>query len=77
MHGPVVLAMHEACCRRPLLMQPGTDLLDRLIRVGPGPRFRVADTRPERHARFLQPLYTMQEGWPYWVYFDLGQRWLY
>jgi hypothetical protein len=58
-------------------MEPGSDLLDRLIHVGPGPRFRVADTRPERHARFLEPLYTMREGWPYWVYFDLGERWLY
>jgi DUF1680 family protein len=77
MHGPVVLAMQEACCRRPLLMEPNTDLPDRLIHVGPGPRFRVADTRPERHARFLEPLYTMHEGWPYWVYFDLGERWLY
>jgi hypothetical protein len=36
MHGPVVLAMQEACCRRPLLMEPGFDLLDRLIHVAPG-----------------------------------------
>jgi uncharacterized protein len=35
MHGPVVLAMHEACCRRPLLMEPGADLPDRLIHAGP------------------------------------------
>lgn len=77
MHGPVVLAMHEACCRRPLLMEPGGDLLSRLIQVGPGPRFRVTDTGPERHARFLEPLYAMQEGWPYWLYFDLGGGWLY
>jgi len=77
MHGPVVLAMHEACCRRPLLMETGADLPSRLVEVGPGPRFRVADTRPERHARFLEPFYRMQEGWPYRVYFDLGERWLY
>ncbi|MBV9169135.1 MAG: glycoside hydrolase family 127 protein [Chloroflexi bacterium] len=76
-YGPVVLAMHEACCRRPLLMSAGADLLSNLVQVGPGPRFRVTDTRPERHARFLEPLYTMEGGWPYWVYFDLGGDWLY
>jgi DUF1680 family protein len=77
MYGPVVLAMHEACCRRPLLMDPVANLHDRLTHVEPGTRFRLTDTRPERHARFLEPLYAMKEGWPYWVYFDLSERWLY
>jgi hypothetical protein len=71
MWGPVVLAQDEACCRRPFALEPGTELSSRLVREGPGLRFRILDTIPERHTRFLQPLYTFPGFWPYWVYFDL------
>jgi hypothetical protein len=71
MWGPVVLAQDEACCRRPLALEPGTELSSRLVREGPELRFRILDTIPERHIRFLQPLYTVPGFWPYWVYFDL------
>jgi hypothetical protein len=71
MWGPVVLAQDEACCRRPFSLEPGTDLTSRLVRETPELRFRITDTSPERHTRFLQPLYTIPGFWPYWVYFDL------
>ncbi len=71
MWGPVVLAQDEACCRRPFALEPGGELSSRLVREGPNLRFRILDTIPERHTRFLQPLYTFPGFWPYWVYFDL------
>jgi hypothetical protein len=40
-------------------------------------RFQIVDTAPERHRRFLQPLYTFPAFWPYWVYFDLREPPLY
>ncbi len=77
MYGPVVLAQDEACCRRPLSLAPATSLTTRLVREGPGLRFRITNTMPERHTRFLQPLYDFPAHWPYWVYFDLHARPLY
>jgi uncharacterized protein len=74
--GPVVLAQDEACCRRPLALEPGDDLARRLVREGPA-RFRILDTAPERHPRFLQPFYAFPAFWPYWVYFDLDAPPLY
>ncbi len=74
--GPVVLAQDEACCRRPLALGPGTELEHRLVQEGPV-RFRILDTIPERHTRFLQPLYTFPAFWPYWMYFDLDAPPLY
>ncbi len=74
--GPVVLAQDEACCRRPLALEPGTDLRARLVQEGPV-RFRITDTAPERHARYLQPYYAFPGFWPYWVYFDLDAAPLY
>ncbi len=71
MWGPVVLAQDEACCRRPFALEPGTDLSSRLVRETAELRFRITDTSPERHTRFLQPFYTIPGFWPYWVYFDL------
>ena len=40
-------------------------------------RFWIGDTMPERHRRFLQPLYGFPGFWPYWVYFDLDAPPLY
>ncbi len=74
--GPVVLAQDEACCRRPFALARGADLADRLIQEGPA-RFRILDTAPERHTRFLQPYYAFPAYWPYWVYFDLDAPALY
>ena len=71
MWGPVVMAQDEACCRRPFALEPGTELSSRLVREGPGLRFRILNTLPERHTRYLQPFYTIPGFWPYWVYFDL------
>src|SRR6185295_17320856 len=71
MFGPVVLAQDEACCRRPLALAPGQWLADALTREDGALRFRIHDPAPERHERFLQPLYTFPAFWPYWVYFDL------
>ena len=76
LRGPVVLAQDEACCRRPLALEPGAELADRLVQEGPA-RFRLLDAAPERHTRFLQPLYTFPGFWPYWVYFDLDAPPLY
>ena len=74
--GPVVLAQDEACCRRPLALERGGDVQDRLVREGPV-RFRITDTAPERHTRYLQPYYAFPAFWPYWVYFDLDAAPLY
>jgi len=32
---------------------------------------------PERHGRFLQPLYAFPAFWPSWIYFDLDAAPLY
>jgi len=76
--GPTVLAQDEACCRRPFALAPTADLSSALVRAEDDPlRFRIVDTAPERHRRFLQPLYTFPAFWPYWVYFDLREPPLY
>jgi uncharacterized protein len=77
MYGPVVLAQDEACCRRPFAIAAATALVTRLIREGDGLRFRITNTVPERHTRYLQPLYLVPSFWPYWIYFDLTTRPLY
>jgi uncharacterized protein len=74
--GPVVLAQDEACCRRPLAVDPGGEAEQRLVQEGPV-RFRIVDTAPERHTRFLEPFYTFRAFWPYWLYFDLDAAPLY
>ena len=74
--GPVVLAQDEACCRRPLALGHGAAPEQRLVPEGPL-RFRILDTAPERHTRFLDPFYTFPAFWPYWVYFDLEAPPLY
>ncbi len=75
--GPVVLAQDEACCRRPFSIAPETALESRLMREGRSLRFRITNTVPERHTRYLTPLYEFPENWPYWVYFDLHAAPLY
>jgi hypothetical protein len=55
----------------------GETLTSRLVREGPEPRFRIANTEPERHVRYLQPLHTLPAFWPYWAYFDLAAAPLY
>ena len=77
MFGPVVLAQDEACCRRPFAIAPTTELTTRLVREGSPLRFRITNTTPERHTRYLQPLYSLPGFWPYWVYFDLNAPALY
>ncbi|HEX5497735.1 MAG TPA: beta-L-arabinofuranosidase domain-containing protein, partial [Thermomicrobiales bacterium] len=77
MHGPVVLAQDEACCRRPFALAPGADLASRLVREGDGVRFRILNTAPERHTRYLQAFSDFPAFWPYWVYFDLDAPPLY
>jgi DUF1680 family protein len=77
MFGPIVLAQDEACCRRPFAMRPAAELANRLVREGPELRFRILNTIPERHTRYLQPLYEFPAFWPYWVYFDLRAAPLY
>jgi DUF1680 family protein len=77
LYGPVVLAQDEACCRRPLSLAPQTELATRLVKEGPTPRFRILNTVPERHTRYLIPLYSLPPYWPYWVYFDLHAPPLY
>jgi DUF1680 family protein len=72
MYGPVVLAQDEACCRRPFAIAPATELTTRLIKEGESLRFRITNTVPERHTRYLQPLYSVPGFWPYFVYFDLS-----
>ena len=75
--GPTVLAQDEACCRRPFALASGSALTSALTREEGPLRFRILDTAPERHRRFLQPLNTFPAYWPYWVYFDLHGRPLY
>jgi uncharacterized protein len=77
MYGPVVLAQDEACCRRPLAIGRATRLSSRLVQDGPGLRFRLINTMPERHTRHLVPLYDLPAFWPYWIYFDLHAEALY
>jgi uncharacterized protein len=77
LYGPLVLAQDEACCRRPFALARGSELAARLVREGPEPRFRITNTDPERHVRYLQPLHTLPGFWPYWVYFDLAEPPLY
>ena len=77
LYGPVALAQDEACCRRPFSIAPTTELNTRLIREGQGLRFRMTNVVPERHTRYLQPLYSVPGFWPYWVYFDLAAPPLY
>lgn len=77
MYGPVVLAQDEACCRRPFAIAPTTALATRLVKESAGLRFRLLNTVPERHTRYLEPLYKVPGFWPYWVYFDLRAPPLY
>ena len=67
LYGPVVLAQDEACCRRPFSTAPTTELNKRRSREGQGLRFRMTNIVPERHTRYLQPLYSVPGFWP-----DLG-----
>src|SRR5215472_10653529 len=77
MYGPVVLAQDEACCRRPFSLAPQTALVARLVKEGKSLRFRILNTVPERHTRYLVPLYSLPPFWPYWMYFDLHAPPLY
>jgi uncharacterized protein len=77
LYGPVVLAQDEACCRRPFTLQQGARLESRLICDSVPLRFNLVDTAPERHRRWLEPLYRFPGFWPYWVYFDLTAPPLY
>ena len=77
LYGPVVLAQDEACCRRPFALEPGARLESRLVCDSVPLRFNLVDTAPERHRRWLEPLYRFPGFWPYWVYFDLGAPPLY
>ena len=77
LYGPVVLAQDEACCRRPFALETGARLAGRLVCDAVPLRFNVVDTAPERHARWLKPLYRFPAFWPYWVYFDLKAPALY
>ncbi len=75
--GPTVLGQDEACCRRPLDLAPGAELSSRLVREGETLHFRILDTAPERHSRWLQPFSEFPAYWPYWIYFDLDAAPLY
>jgi uncharacterized protein len=75
--GPVVLAQDEACCRRPFALEAGARLESRLVCDSVPLRFNVVDTVPERHKRWLEPLYRFPAFWPYWVYFDIKVPSLY
>ena len=77
MWGPVVLAQDEACCRRPLQLEGIDDPATQLIRDGAELKFRILNRSPERHTRYLVPLYSFPAYWPYWVYFDLDAPPLY
>lgn len=77
MYGPVVLAQDEACCRRPFAINQSSDLNGRLHREGSELKFRIINTMPERHTRYLEPFYCVPASWPYWVYFDLDAKPLY
>jgi DUF1680 family protein len=72
MYGPVVLAQDEACCRRPFSLAPHISLMSRLRKEDRDLRFRILNAIPERHTRYLVPLYSLPASWPYWVYFDLN-----
>ena len=77
MYGPVVLAQDEACCRRPFSLARNTSLTSRLVREDRDLRFRILSATPERHTRYLVPLYSLPPFWPYWIYFDLHAPPLY
>jgi DUF1680 family protein len=77
MYGPIVLAQDEACCRRPFSMATHRKLDGQLVKEGPPLRFRIPNGVPERHTRYLQPLYSIPGFWPYFVYFDLDAPPLY
>jgi DUF1680 family protein len=77
MFGPTVLGQDEACCRRPFDLAPGAELSSRLVREGETLHFRILDTAPERHPRWLQPFSEFPAFWPYWIYFDLDAAPLY
>jgi hypothetical protein len=77
MVGPTVLGQDEACCRRPFDLAPGAELSSRLAREGEPLHFRILDTAPERHSRWLQPFSEFPAFWPYWIYFDLDAAPLY
>jgi uncharacterized protein len=77
MCGPAVLAQDEACCRRPFSIGRETGLVRRLVKDASGLRFWFIDTMPERHTRYLLPLYSFPPFRPYWVYFDLHAEVLY
>jgi uncharacterized protein len=77
LHGPLVLAQDEACCRRPFTIASNTALETRLLKDGNNPRFRITNAVPERHTRYLVPLYSLPKGWPYWIYFDVQAPTLY
>jgi hypothetical protein len=77
LYGPQVLAQDEACCRRPLALSGEGDLHHRVVREGPGVKFRILNTQPERHTRYLLPLRAFPAHWPHWVYFDVDARPLY
>jgi hypothetical protein len=75
--GPVVLAQDQACCRRPFALEDVAQLESQLVCDAVPLYFNVVDTAPERHRRWLQPLYRFPGFWPYWVYFDLKAPPLY
>src|SRR5262249_39751319 len=77
MVGPVVLAQDEACCRRPFSIASDTALTTRLVKEGPGLRYRILNTVPAPHPRYPKPLYAVPGFWPYWIYFDLKAAPLY
>jgi DUF1680 family protein len=77
LYGPVVLAQDEACCRRPFALEQGARLESRLVCDAVPLRFNLVDTEPERHRRWLEPLYRFPGFWPHWVYFDLKAPPLY
>ncbi len=77
MFGPTVLGQDEACCRRPFDLELGADVSSRLVREGETLHFRILDTAPERHSRWLQPFSEFPAFWPYWIYFDLDAAPLY
>ena len=55
----------------------GARLESRLVCDSVPLRFNLVDTAPERHRRWLEPLYRFPGFWPYWVYFDLKAPPLY
>jgi uncharacterized protein len=77
LHGPLVMAQDEACCRRPFTIAADTALETRLLKDGANARFRITNTVPERHTRYLVPLYSLPKGWPYFIYFDVHAQTLY